>query len=114
MWHGAVIGLALLISWRYWQENPYAFKSDLRYEFPAGLLHGLTFFMIIIEGGTAIIGLPFALLYLLGIIIFGRNQLRSKPTIGFFSTSFGFASLLFLIWFIIWQGLPQFSELGWI
>jgi hypothetical protein len=73
---------------------------------------GLTFFVIVVEGGTALLGIPFALIVILAGLVWGRAKLREQPLLLFFLVSYIAAMLFFVGWGIYWGGLPQFSELG--
>ena len=82
----------------------------------AGILYGLTYFIAIIEGGTYVFGVPFALLATLLTVIWARDRLDKTPVISFFFTGYLIATMLFMIWGIMWQGFPEFSDpvVGWI
>ena len=78
----------------------------------AGAIYGATFFGVIVEAGTAPLGIPFAVL----VGIFGlaagtaTAEIPASPRLlpgelAGFSGSFS-------AWAIYWGGLPQFSELG--
>ncbi len=78
----------------------------------AGHCYGATFFGVIVEAGTAPLGIPFAVL----VGIFGLAAGRQAAENPAFSSSFLVNSLvslvLFAAWAIYWGGLPQFSEVG--
>lgn len=78
----------------------------------AGVIYGFTYFAIILEGGTAPLGLPFAILAVSFVLIFARKKLRQEPLIFFFLIAYLVAIALFTGWAIYWGGLPQFSEVG--
>ena len=112
LWHLGIIGLAALLLIRQWR-NPFAEnRSSLTLVILAGIIYGFTFFLIVIEGGTAPLGIPFAVVVTLVGLIWGRHELRRQPLLAFFLVSFGVATLLFTGWAIYWGGLPQFSEVG--
>ena len=112
LWHLGIVGLAGLLLIRQWQ-NPFTNeRSSLALVILAGVIYGFTFFLIIIEGGTAPLGIPFAIVVTLAGLIWGRRQLRRQPLLAFFLVSFGVATLLFGGWAVYWGGLPQFSEIG--
>ena len=79
---------------------------------PAGIIHGFTFFLIVIEAGTAPLGIPFVLLLPLVVLIWGRDKLKSQPLLSFYFISCLVAILFFAGWGIYWSGLPEFSEIG--
>ena len=75
-------------------------------------MNRFTYFLIIVEGGTAVIGIPFALMVVVAGLIWGRVRIGRQPLTTFFVLSYGLAILLFAIWAIRWGGLPEFSEVG--
>jgi hypothetical protein len=102
IWHAGVIGLSGLILWRQWR-NPYV-DGILSLWLPvvAGLLHGLTFFLIIVEGQTTPIGVPFAAAVALFIPVFGGNRIKKQPVLLFFFVAYVIATLLLAGWRIYW------------
>jgi hypothetical protein len=114
LWHSGVMGLSALLLIRQWR-NPFSGeRASLGLLLPAGIIHGLTFFVIVIEGGTALLGIPFALIAILAGLIWGRGKLREQPLLLFFLVSYVVAMLFFAGWGIYWGGLPEFSALGFI
>jgi hypothetical protein len=112
LWHSGVMGLSALLLLRQWR-NPFSGeKASLGLLLPAAIIHGLTFFVIVVEGGTALLAIPFALIVILAGLIWGRNKLREQPLLLFFLVSYVVAMLFMAGWGIYWRGLPQFSELG--
>lgn len=113
LWHIGLVGLTALLIWRQ-AKHPFAdLLAGLRIEAVAGLIYGITYFIIFIEAGTAALGVPFAVaVSVLGLM--RRRQLRRQPVTAFFFVGHGLATVLFLVWFVGWGGLPQFSEFGWI
>lgn len=111
-WHLGVLGLSALLLIRQWQ-NPFTDeRASLGLLLLAGIIHGLTFFVIVIEGGTALLGIPFALIVVVLGLVWGRNKLREQPLLFFFLVSYIVAMLFFVGWGLYWGGLPEFSELG--
>ena len=78
----------------------------------AGIIHGFTLFILIIEGGTAPLGVPFAVLVTLLGLIWGWKRFRQQPLLVFFFVACLVATLLFAGWGVYWGGLPEFSEVG--
>jgi hypothetical protein len=114
LWHSGVMALSALLQVRQWR-NPFSGeRASLGLLLPAGIIHGLTFFVIVIEGGTALLAIPFALIAVLAVLIWGRGKLREQPLLLFFLVSYIVAMLFMAGWGIYWRGLPQFSELGFI
>jgi hypothetical protein len=112
MWHGAMLGLAALLMVRQW-NNPFAGQlSNLRLEIGAGVLHGINYALMVLEGATTVIGVPFAVLALALILVRGRSTLRQAPILAFFLVTFTVAVLLFLGWGLYWGGLVEPSAVG--
>ncbi len=112
IWHIGIMGLSAFIIYRHWQ-NPYADEPvPLWPILLAGVIHGFTLFLIVIEAGTAPLGVTFAFLAGLFGLIWGRRKIRQRPVATFFFISYSVATLFFAGWGIYWQGLPQFSEVG--
>jgi hypothetical protein len=114
LWHLGIVGLSALLLIRQWQ-NPFASeRASSGLLLPAGIIHGLTFFVVVVEGGTALLGIPFAIIVILVGLVWGRNKLREQPLLLFFLVSYIVAMLFFAGWGIYWGGLPEFSALGFI
>ncbi len=102
LWQGAMMALAALLIYRQW-KNPFGGNlTGLGYPIGAGLLHGLNFALIVLEGQTAPLGLAFSLLVVLFTLVWGRDKLRRQPLLTFFSVAFALAALLFLAWLLVW------------
>ena len=112
LWHSGAMGLSALLLIRQWQNPFTGERSSLGLLIAAGIIHGLTFFVIVVEGGTALLGIPFAIIVILAGLIWGRGKLREQPLLLFFLVSYIVAMLFFAGWGIYWGGLPEFSELG--
>jgi hypothetical protein len=112
LWHAGVMGLSALLLVRQWQ-NPFSdHRASLGLLLPAGIIHGLTFFVIVVEGATGPLAIPFALVVILAALIWGRGKLRQQPLLLFFLVSYVVAMLLMAGWGLYWGGLPEFSALG--
>jgi hypothetical protein len=112
MWHAAMMGLAALLLIRQW-NNPLDDRPSGRgIELGAGLLHGINYALMVLEGATTLIGVPFAALTVVVIAIWGRHDLRAKPVVTFFLVAFGVALLVFLGWGLYWGGLVEPSAVG--
>ena len=102
MWHAGIIGLSLLLIFRQWR-NPFAgMRSTLRAEIGAGLLHGLSFGLMTLEGATVALGLPSAALVVIFVLARGRTQLREQPILAFFFVAYLTALILFVGWRVYW------------
>ena len=74
--------------------------------------YGFAFFGSVIEGGTAPLGVTFAVLTVLFILVWGRRRFGRQPLLTFFFMSYALAVVLFAVWGIWHRGLPQFSQVG--
>lgn len=112
LWHLGVMGLSSLLIFRQWQNPFIGGRAALGLESLAGVIHGFTFFLIVVEAGTAPLGIPFAILVTLFGLVWGRKKLRQQPLLAFFFVTYLVATILFAGWAVYWGGLPQFSEVG--
>ncbi len=111
IWHVGLMGLSVLLVLAEW-HNPVGAPGSLLSLGIAGFIYGFAFFLIVVEGQTAPLGVPFAALFLLLGLARGRKQLNAHPLLTFFLISCLVATLLFAIWGLYWGGLPEFSEVG--
>ena len=102
MWHAGIIGLSLLLILRQWRQPFVGQLSDLGREVGAGVLHGLSFGLMVLEGVTAFMGLPVAGLVVLFVLGWGRGRLRQQPVLAFFFVAYLTATILFLAWRLYW------------
>lgn len=111
LWHIGVLGLAALLIYRGWRQ-PSGEKTDWKIVILAGVLYSFTWFCIFLEGQTLPIGLPFAAVVALFVLIWGRGKISQQPILAFFFVSCLLAFLLFAGWGLYWGGFPQFSDIG--
>ena len=112
MWHGAMLGLAALLIFRQW-NHPFGTPApSIGTEIGAGILHGINYALMVLEGATTAIGVPFAVLAVAFILVWGRKGLRRQPLLTFFLVALGVALLLFLGWGLYWGGLVEPSAVG--
>ena len=112
MWHAAMMGLSALVIIRQWRNPFRGDSSGLGIELGAGLLHGVNYALMVLEGATTPFGVPFAAVAVLAIAIRGRRNLRQMPVAAFFLVAFGVALLFFLAWGLYWGGLVEPSSRG--
>lgn len=112
IWHVGVIGLSSLLMYTSWQADRRGEASHLGFLLPACLIYGLTYFIIVIEAGTAPIGLPFAVVASLVPLLIARRSLLDRAGLAFFAVGYLISVLLFAGWALYWGGLPEFSEVG--
>ena len=74
------------------------------------MIYGFSYFIIIMEGNTAPLGIPFSVLVVLFIGIWARKKIGQQPLIEFSLVSYSLAMILFLVWGIIWEGLPPILD----
>jgi hypothetical protein len=108
LWHSGVMGLSALCMW----PGGRALAHDaLGVPLACSVVYGFTYFCMVIEGATAVVGVPFAVGAAL-VALRSRASLARRPVPLFFAAGYAFASLLFLVWGVWWGGLPEFSEVG--
>jgi hypothetical protein len=112
LWHFGVVGLSALLLWRQW-HNPFREeRARIWLLILAGIIYGFTFFVIVIEAGTAPLGVSFAVLVTVLGWILGRKRMRQQPLLTFFLISYSISTIFFIGWAIYWGGLPEFSQVG--
>jgi len=112
LWHFGIFALSAMIIYRQWR-NPLAQGRPMPLAMiVAGVIYGFAYFAIVIEGATTPIGVPFAVLAMLFILVWGRKNLGQQPVLAFFLVTYLLATVLFLCWGIYWHGLPEFSKVG--
>lgn len=110
LWHIGIVGLSALLIYRQW-KNPFTEgKAPLWPIILGGLIHGFNYFLIIMEGNTAPLGVTFSVLATLFIIIWARKRISQQPLVTFFLISYALAMLLFLVWGIMNGGLPPIMD----
>ncbi len=114
LWHFGIVGLAALLISRQRRNRSAEGRLVVWPLGLAGVIHGFTFFLIVVEAGTAPLGLPFAILVVLFILWRKRKGLSQQPLLAFFFATYLVAIILFAAWAIYWGGLPEFSEVGMI
>ncbi len=112
LWHFGIVGLSAYLIFRQWQNHLLEGRTPLWPLILAGVIHGFTFFLIVVEAGTAPLGVTFAILVVLFGLIWSRKRMRQQSLLTFFFISYAVAALFFIGWGIYWRGLPQFSEVG--
>jgi hypothetical protein len=112
LWHAGIAGLSALIIYRQWRYGADEEVMKFWVVICAAIIHGFTFFVIVIEAATAPLGITYAVLAIVFCAIWGRKKLAQQPVLTFFLASYAVAVVLFIGWGIYHQGLPEFSELG--
>lgn len=78
----------------------------------AGLIYGVTCSLMLDEGQTVPIGLPFAIAFVIGSAIMLTRRRSQVRLLSFFATGYAVAALLLIAWGVYWRGFPQLSDLG--
>ena len=112
LWHLGLVGLSALLIYRQWKAPFVDQRSGLGLEIAAGTIHGLNYFITIVEAATAPLGVPFAFGVVAFTLLRGRRRLRQQPLLAFFFVAYLVATLCFLGWGVYWRGLPEFSQVG--
>ena len=111
MWHIGMLGLAALLIYHEWRR-PAGLLTSWGTAILAGIVYGVSYFCIFIEGQTVALGLPFALIVVMYALIWSRKMLAQRPVLAFFFVTCLVAILLFTGWGLYWGGFPQFSDVG--
>jgi hypothetical protein len=102
MWHAGIIGLSLLLIYRQWKDPFAGARAGLGIEIGGGILHGLSYGLMVLEGATTVIGLPAAAIVVTLVLGWGRGKLRQQPLLAFFLVAYLTAIVLFLAWRAYW------------
>jgi hypothetical protein len=113
VWHLGIAGLAALLVYREVRRPPLGAAARW-VTVAAGLIYGILFFCIFIEGQTVALGLPFTAALTLWGLAAGPRRLRQRPVLAFFFVAGALALVLLAGWGLYWRGFPQFTDLGWI
>jgi len=112
LWHFGIVGLSALVIFRQWR-NPFTEGQAVSWlPILAGIIHGFSLFVIVIEGGTTPLGVPFVILVTLLGLIWGWRRFSQQPLLLFFFVACLVATVLFAGWGVYWRGMPEFSEVG--
>lgn len=111
LWHLGVFGLSALIMVMD-ARSPNLDSGKFIVHLPAALIYGFTFFLIIVEGQTWPVGLPFAAVAGITPLLFKRQSIAGKPVLGAFTLAHLIALLLSLGWWIYWGEMVEFSAVG--
>jgi hypothetical protein len=112
LWHLGTIGLSGLLIYRQWY-NPSNIKSITKSNLIAGLIYGFVFFAMAVEGTTVPMALPFSILAIAFITIWGRKSLQ-QPLIFSYLVGYSFTLMLLAVWGIWHRGFPGFFDSGFI
>ncbi|MBK5109645.1 MAG: hypothetical protein JJE12_16035, partial [Anaerolineales bacterium] len=114
LWHLGAAALSAQLIYRSWR-NPFQDQTfRLVVEAIAGIIYGLTIFIIGIAGGTVAFMFPFSIIAAVTALILGWGKFKRMPVLSCFAVGYTLAALIYLGWGLYWGGFPQFSHLGWI
>lgn len=112
MWHAAWVALSILILT---SATRASISAASRPGVPAiaGFVHGVTFFLVTVEGVTTLLGIPASILFLAWTAISARRGLAGRPVVAFFLVG----SVVTLLGYLGWGALhgwtlPEFSKVG--
>ena len=54
----------------------------------AGIIHGFNYFIDIVESGTSVLGVTFAIGVVIFVLIWGKRHLRQQPILTFFFVTY--------------------------
>ena len=113
MWHVAWVALAILMLAAATRDTARRADRTSVLAVVAGLVHGATFFLVSVEGVTALLGIPASILILAWCLAAGRRGLLRQPVVTFFLVS----TVVTLIGYVVWGArngwtLPEFSKVG--
>ncbi len=111
LWHIGVLGMMALMIFASLRSSSKG-KTHWGLATLSGVIYGFTCFCIFLEGQTLPIGLPFTIIAVVVILIWGRNKLTKQPVLAFLFLSCLIALLLLAGWGFYWGYFPEFSEVG--
>jgi hypothetical protein len=113
MWHAAWVALAILLLAAATRGTVGRPDHTSVTAVVAGLVHGATFFLVSVEGVTALLGIPASILILAWCLLAGRRGLLRQPVVTFFLVSAVVTLLGYSVWGALndWT-LPEFSKVG--
>lgn len=113
MWHLAWVGLSILMLAAATRGTLALREGSRATATAAGLLHGVVFFLVSVEGVTTLLGIPASVLMLGWCLLAGRSGRGRHPVVRFFLVS----TVVTLVGYVAWAALnhwtlPEFSKVG--
>ncbi|HEY6056533.1 MAG TPA: hypothetical protein VIV06_00800, partial [Candidatus Limnocylindrales bacterium] len=113
MWHVAWVALSILLLAAATRGSVARPDHTSVTAVVAGLVHGVTFFLVTVEGATTLLGIPASIVILAWCVVAGRRGLLRGPVVTFFLVS----TVVTLLAYAVWGGLndwtlPEFSKVG--
>lgn len=106
-----LVGFIAVMIYHEW-KSPAGVTTSWWMSILGGIIFGISFFLVYLEGNTVAIGFPFAVIVTLLTLIWGRKRLAHQPVLAFFFITFLTAALFYIGWGIYFGGWPPPSELG--
>jgi hypothetical protein len=110
LWHLGVIGLVALIVLRQWNAKQAGAKISRGILIFSWVLYGFTFSAILLEAKTTALGIPFLLILVGIILLWGRVKLKIQPLLNFFFGASVFSLVLLSAWWLYWGELLEPSK----
>lgn len=113
MWHLAWVALSILMLAAATRAPLALSEGSSATAAVAGLVHGVSFFLVSVEGVTTSLGIPASVLILVWCLLAGRRRSARHPVVRFFLVS----TLVTLLGYLGWAAmnswtLPEFSKVG--
>jgi hypothetical protein len=113
LWHGAYVGLVLMMLWRGRAATPNHARAAWATAALAGFVYGVTFFIITVEGSTTELGIPASILFLAWCVIEAWRGPRDRAIVTFFLAASYVTLIAYAGWALINHGtLPGFYDVG--
>ncbi len=113
MWHLGWVAISVLVLAASTRDQAPAADRPASIAAAAGLVHGVTFFLVTVEGTTTGLGIPASILFLGWGAVAGRRAWARRPVSAFFVVSAAATLLGYAGWAAMnnWK-LPEFSAVG--
>ena len=113
MWHAAWVALTLMILAAATRTAVSSGDGPSLTAAIAGVIHGITFFFVTVEGVTTMLGIPASILILAWSVLAARRGLARRPIVTFLLVTTSATLLGYAVWAALnhWT-LPEFSKVG--
>lgn len=113
MWHAAWVALSILLLAAATRGSVVPPDRTSVTAAVAGIVQGVTFFLVTVEGATALLGIPASILILAWCVLAGRRGLTRQPVVTFLLVTTVVTLLGYAGWGALndWT-LPEFSKVG--
>lgn len=110
LWHLGILALAAGLIWAWWEAPAESAGPIGGRVYVAGGLHGLTLFLVLVEGRTALLFLPALTVMLVGLVAQRRSVLGKNPVLSFFLAASAVALAVTAAWWLYWGRLVEICE----